>query len=65
MVTNRNGVEVSFDACVLLMADSLREEVHARLAPCSEQAFFDAYAAEHERIYGVGSWEPANPRPVM
>lgn len=51
-VTNSYGVEVPFDAAVRVMDDEVREEVHASLAPCSEQAFFDAYAKAHAERFG-------------
>lgn len=47
-----NGNEVDFDAAVGLMDDDIREEVHGRLAPCSEQEFADAYAEAHRAKYG-------------
>lgn len=42
-----NGYEVSFEACVALMDDEIREELHAELAPCTEQEFLDAYVVRH------------------
>ena len=42
-----NGYEVSFDACVMMMDDDIREELHAELAPCTEQEFLDAYVEQH------------------
>lgn len=29
-----------------------REEIHAELAPCKDQAFFDAYCERHEKKFG-------------
>lgn len=42
-----NGCEVDFDACVSLMDDEIREELHAEMAPCTEQEFLDAYVKRH------------------
>ena len=47
MVTIQDGKQIDFDAAVELMDDDIREELHAKLAPCSDQAFLDAYEAHH------------------
>lgn len=47
-----NDSEVYFEACVNMMDDDIREELHAELAPCSEQEFLDAYVKRHEEKYG-------------
>lgn len=47
-----NGSEVSFEACVNLMDDDIREELHAELAPCSDQEFLDAYIERHAEKFG-------------
>ena len=52
MVVNSWGTEVSFDLAVSHMDDALREELHRELAPCSMQAFFDAYAEAHRERFG-------------
>lgn len=41
-----------FDAVVNLMDDDLREGVHAKLAPCTYQAFLVAYAKAHKAKFG-------------
>ena len=43
---------MSYEAAVNLMDDELRELLHANLAPCSEQEFFDAYLDAHCVKYG-------------
>lgn len=48
-----NNTEVSFDACVNLMDDELREEVHSSFNGCTEQEFLDAYCKAHFDKYGV------------
>lgn len=47
-----NGEMVNFDVAVNLMDDEIREEVHADLAPCSDQEFIDEYAKRHEEKFG-------------
>ncbi len=47
------GLDVyDFEPAVTYMDDGIREVVHARLAPCSNQAFASAYASAHEEKYG-------------
>lgn len=41
-----------FEAAVELMDDEIREELHANLAPCTEEEFLTAYMEEHEKKYG-------------
>lgn len=41
-----------FDVLVNLMDDDLREMLHDKLAPCTEQEFVDAYCAAHFERYG-------------
>lgn len=52
MVLNDNGNWVNFEVAVNYMDDDLREEIHAELAPCKDQAFFDAYCERHEKKFG-------------
>ena len=47
-----DGREVDFEACVFMMDDEIREDLHADLAPCTEQEFLDAYAERHVEKYG-------------
>ena len=47
-----NGEMLDFAAAVTLMDDEIREEVHADLAPCTEQEFVDEYLKRHEAKYG-------------
>lgn len=51
-VINSYGTEINYNAAVELMDDELREEVHADLAPCTEQEFFDEYARRHAERFG-------------
>lgn len=47
-----NGKAVDFDACVVLMDDEIREDLHGDMAPCSNQEFLDAYVQRHLEKYG-------------
>lgn len=62
-VVNAAGREIDFDAAVALMDDEIREAIHAELAPCTEQAFFEAYAVAHAEKYGA-EWELNTENPV-
>lgn len=62
LVINPYGLEIDWDVAGSLMDDDIREEVHAELAPCTPQAFFDRYCKRHEERYGE-PWELAKPNP--
>ena len=48
-----NGHEVDFDACVNMMDDETREELHMEMvSECTEQEFLDRYCAAHVKKYG-------------
>ncbi len=51
-VFDENGAEVDFKAAVNMMDDGIREELHAEMAPCGDQEFFEAYAEAHEERFG-------------
>lgn len=52
-VENQYGDEYPFDDVMLgLMDDEIRERVHAELAPCPAQEFFDRYCELHRREFG-------------
>ena len=61
-VINKSGTQINYDAAVQLMDDDLREELHARLAPCTEQEFFTAYEAAHAEKFGE-EWELSKENP--
>ena len=46
-----NNRTVDYDAAVNLMDDSIREAVHADLAPCTEQEILDEYCKRHYEKY--------------
>lgn len=52
-VITKNGKEIDFDAAVNLMDDEIREELHMKLAPCTEQEFLAAYEKAHCQKYGA------------
>lgn len=64
IVKNDYGVEIDYDAAVELMDNEIREELHRKIAPCSNQAFFEAYCAEHAKKYGK-DFEFAKENPVV
>lgn len=51
-VTNQSGKDVDFDDAVFYMDDETREEIHMRLAPCTDQEFFTAYEKAHKEKFG-------------
>lgn len=52
MYVTYNNDQVDFEVAVNLMDDEIREALHAELAPCTDQEFFDAYCKAHEEKYG-------------
>ena len=52
MYVTYNNDQVDFEAAVNLIDGEIREALHAELAPCTEQEFFDAYCKAHEEKYG-------------
>lgn len=52
MYVTYNNTQVDFKVAVNLMDDEIRETLHAELAPCTVQEFFDAYCKAHEEKYG-------------
>ena len=61
-VINKSGTQINYDAAVQLMDDEIREELHAQLAPCTEQEFFTAYEAAHAEKFGE-EWELSKGNP--
>ena len=50
-VQDEDGRTVNYAAAVELMDDDLREQLHAEMAPCSNQEFYDAYVKAHAEKY--------------
>ena len=46
-----NGKTIDFDAAVNLMDDENREDLHNKMAPCTDQEFMDAYVEAHAAKY--------------
>lgn len=63
IVKNTFGVELVFEMISYMMDDDLREELHYRLAPCTEQEFMTAYCIAHEEKFGE-SWALDDPNPM-
>lgn len=55
-VINANGTMVDYNVAVSLMDDEIREALHMKLAPCTDQEFFTAYAKAHAEKFGE-EWE--------
>lgn len=49
-----NGINhtIDFDTAVSMMDDGLREYVHHKEAPCTEQHFIDVYCDAHYDQFG-------------
>lgn len=56
---NLNGKTIDFDAAVNLMDDDIREDLHNKMAPCTDQEFLDAYAKAHADKYDGEEFEVA------
>lgn len=52
IVINTNGTEIDYEVAVMHMDYDISEELHRELAPCTEQEFFSAYEAAHEKAFG-------------
>lgn len=42
----------NWEATTALMDDGIREEIHAKLAPCTKEEFLKAYMEAHEEEFG-------------
>ena len=62
-VINTNGHELDFDAAVMMMDDEIREGLSEDMGSCTEQEFFTAYEAAHEKKFGE-EWELSKANPV-
>lgn len=52
-VEDEDGHMIYYAAAEEMMDDDLREELHMEMAPCTNQAFFNAYVKAHaERFNG-------------
>lgn len=48
----KKWAHIHFEDSVQLMDDDLREQVHAELAPCTEEEFLERYKELHLQKYG-------------
>ena len=62
-VKNIGGCVLDFSATVQFMNDDIRENLHSKLAPCSEQRFFTAYERVHKKFFKE-VWELSKSNPV-
>lgn len=64
-VVNEWGAKIDYAVAVDFMDDDeLREQLHIKLAPCTEQEFFDAYAKAYKEKYGE-EWILSEPNPTI
>lgn len=52
MVKNLNGTEIDYEAAEQHMDEYLCNALNDTIAPCTEQEFFTAYEAAHQKKYG-------------
>lgn len=53
MKVELNNSIVDFNACVALMDDDIREEIHIDLVPCTKQEFINEYCKRHFAKYEI------------
>lgn len=46
-----NGKTIDFGAALTLMDDKIREDLHNKMAPCTDQEFLSAYIQAHAAKY--------------
>jgi hypothetical protein len=51
-IRTEDGGMYDYDDVIGLMDDEIREELHHKLAPCTNQVFFDAYVSAHSEKFG-------------
>lgn len=51
-LTKSDAREEYYNACVELMDDDLREEIHSNSAPCYQSEFLKVYSARHLEKFG-------------
>ena len=51
-VVNGAGVTIDYEEAVNYMDRGICEYLHSKMAPCTDQEFFDAYVKEHEKKFG-------------
>jgi hypothetical protein len=61
-VHNSYGIRIDYSLAVELMDDEIRERLANKIAPCTDQEFFDAYAEAHFEEFGE-EWELSKSNP--
>ena len=51
-VTDIYGRNIDFETAVLYMDEEIRENLHFKICPCTEQEFFNAYVRAHKEKFG-------------
>lgn len=51
-ITNKHGVELSFELVTQYMDNEIREYLHGELSPCSPQFFYIMYCKMHNTVKG-------------
>lgn len=64
-VFNNYGKEIDFEVAKSFMDPFLRETIHSRDAPCSDQIFFEKYCKLHAKAHGPADYQPAQENPIM
>ena len=62
-VINKSGKEIDFESAAQYMDDGIREALHSKLSPCTDQEFFTAYEKAHRIIYRC-DWFLSGSNPV-
>lgn len=63
LIRNKNGTELEYSTTTYMMDDDIREDLHSKIAPCTEQEFFSQYEIEHELKYNE-EWELSKVNPI-
>ena len=62
-VINKSGTSVDYESATTYMDDEIREALHSKLSPCTEQEFFTAYENAHAAFYEA-DWFLSENNPV-
>ena len=62
-VINMNGTEIWYEQAVEFMDNEIREELHNKLSPCSDQVFFTEYEKAHKEKFSE-EWELSKANPT-
>jgi hypothetical protein len=62
-VINLSGTDIDFEAAAQFMDDEIREDLHDKLAPCTDQTFFTDYEKAHWQKFDE-MWEMSKSNPT-